>query len=324
MRDNSKDLIYIQKWRGIPIGQGQEASSFRFAQDFYAFHGTTRQTFAKYYNRFLLSPSDEAFFPRKRGPNWKSRRTLPYIEQKVLSERFNGTNRYEIYAILKPILKQHTPKPSTIYAITRRHGVNRLTKPMQQSKRKIIKTRAGELGHLDSHHLSRDILVDSKRRYYLVALIDACTRLAWAEVVGDIKSLSVMFATLKSINFLNAEYGIQFEAILTDNGPEMSSPRNIEGHPMERMLNELGIKHRYTRAPDQREDRAVLENPERGPAGGDHLRVGGRTAGRTAAISALLQYPETPPGNGRKDPFGDPSISLILSTNYLTSTGMTQ
>ena len=36
-----------------------------------------------------------------------------------------------------------------------------------------------------------------------------------------------MFATLKS-----AKYGI--EAILTDNGPEMASPRNIEGHPMER------------------------------------------------------------------------------------------
>ena len=32
------------------------------------------------------------------------------------------------------------------------------------------------------------------------------------------------------------EYGIQFEAILTDNGPEMS-PRNTEGHPMDTMLN---------------------------------------------------------------------------------------
>ena len=162
MRDNSKDLTlernYIQKWRFLiqeyRLVKAGKHPRFRFAQDFYSFHGTTRQTFAKYYNRFLLSPSDNAFFPRKRGPNWKSRRTLPYIEQKVLSERFNGTNRYEIYAILKPILKQHTPKPSTIYAITRRHGVNRLTKPMQQSKRKIIKTRAGELGHLDSHHLS--------------------------------------------------------------------------------------------------------------------------------------------------------------------------
>ena len=255
MRDNSKDLTlernYIQKWRFLiheyQLVKARKHPRFRFAQDFYAFHGTTRQTFAKYYNRFLRSPSDDSFLPRKRGPRWKSRRTLPLIEQKVINERLNGTNRYEIYAILKPILKHHTPKPSTIYAITRRHGVNRLTTQMQQSKRKIIKTRAGELGHLDSHHLSRDLLVDSKRRYYLVALIDASTRIAWAEVVSDIKSLSVMFAVLKSINFLNVEYGIQFEAILTDNGPEMASPRNIEGHPMERMLKELGIKHRYTR-----------------------------------------------------------------------------
>ena len=255
MRDNSKDLTlernYIQKWRFLiheyQLVKAKKHPRFRFAQDFYAFHGTTRQTFAKYYNRFLRSPSDDSFLPRKRGPRWKSRRTIPLIEQKVVNERLNGTNRYEIYAILKPILKHHTPKPSTIYAITRRHGLNRLTTQMQQSKRKIIKTRAGELGHLDSHHLSRDLLVDSKRRYYLVALIDACTRIAWAEVVSDIKSLSVMFAVLKSINFLNVEYGIQFEAILTDNGPEMASPRNIEGHPMERMLKELGIKHRYTR-----------------------------------------------------------------------------
>lgn len=255
MRDNSKDRTLernlIQKWRFLvheyQLVKAGKHPHFRFAQDFYTFHGTSRQTFAKYYNRFLLINSTDAFFPRKRGPRWKSRRTIPLIEEKVLADRRNGTNRYEIYAILKPILKDNTPKPSTIYAIGRRHGLNRLTKPMQQSKRKIIKTRAGELGHLDTHHLSRDTILDTKHRYYLVALIDVCTRLAWAEVVGDIKSLSVMFATLKSINFLNAEYGIRFEAVLTDNGPEMASPSDTDGHPMERMLKELGIKHRYTR-----------------------------------------------------------------------------
>ena len=53
----------------------------------------------------------------------------------------------------------------------------------------------------------------------------------------DIKSLSAMFAALKSINFfLHAEYGIRFEAPLTDNGPEMASPKNTHHHPMERML----------------------------------------------------------------------------------------
>ena len=75
----------------------------------------------------------------------------------------------------------------------------------------------------------------------------ACTRLAWTEVVDDLKSLSVMFAALKSINMLNAEYGVRFEAMLTDNGAEVASPRNKAGHSMERMLMELGIKHRYTR-----------------------------------------------------------------------------
>ena len=180
---------------------------------------------------------------------------LPYIEQKVLEQRHKGINRYEIYAILKPVLKAHTPSPSTIYAICKRHGVNRLTPTMKAAKRTIIKTRAGELGHLDCHYLSRDLLVNSSQRYYLVSVLDACTRLVWTEVVSDFKSLSVMFAALKSINLLNVEYGcfceaedgIQFEAILTDNGAEVASRTKPEQHPFERMLLELGIRHRYTR-----------------------------------------------------------------------------
>ncbi len=39
--------------------------------------------------------------------------------------------------------KPPTPAPPIIYAITKRHGLNRLTKPMQQSRRQIFKTRAG-------------------------------------------------------------------------------------------------------------------------------------------------------------------------------------
>ena len=65
--------------------------------------------------------------------------------------------------------------------------------------------------------------------------------------MDDLKSLSVMFAALRSINLLNAEFGIRFEAMLTDNGPEAASRGNVEGHPVERLLAELGIKHRYTR-----------------------------------------------------------------------------
>lgn len=255
MRDNSKDRTvernYIQKWRFLmrdyELVKAKKHPRFRFVQDFYTFHGTNRQTFAKYYNRYRQTGADGALLPQKRGPRWKSRRTLPFIEQKVLEQRRNGSNRYEIYAILQPTLQAHTPAPSTIYAITKRHGLNRLTTPMQRTKRRIIKTRAGELGHLDAHHLSRDLVLGARRRYYLVSIVDACTRLAWAEVVADLKSLSVMFATLKGINMLNAEYGVRFESVITDNGPEMASPRNRDQHPLERMLLELGITHRYTR-----------------------------------------------------------------------------
>ena len=255
MRDNSSDKTIernlMQKWRFLiaeyELVKAKQHPQFRYLQDFYAFHGTSRQTFAKYYNRFCQTRSYDALLPRKRGPKWKTRRTLPYIEQKVLEQRRKGINRYEIYAILQPILKAHTPSPSTIYAISKRHGLNRLKPAMKQAKRTIIKTRAGELGHLDCHYLSRDLLLDSSQRYYLVSVLDACTRLAWAEVVPDLKSLSVMFAALKSINLLNVEYGIQFEAILTDNGPEVAARTKPDQHPFERMLLELGIKHRYTR-----------------------------------------------------------------------------
>lgn len=255
MRNNSEDRTIernlVQKWRFL-IGEfelvkAKQHPHFRFLEDFYRFHGTNRQTFYKYYHRFQHSGTDQSLLPQKRGPKWKSRRTLPFIEEKVLEQRRKGINRYEICAILQPVLKEHTPAPSTIYAISRRHGLNRLSQRMEQSKRQIIKTRAGELGHLDSHHLSRDLIVGTKQRHYLVAVLDACTRLAWAEVTWDIKSLSAMFAALKSINFLHAEYGLRFEALLTDNGPEMASPRKVDSHPMERMMKELGIKHRYTR-----------------------------------------------------------------------------
>ncbi len=255
MRDNSKDRTIernlLQKWRFLvkeyDLVREKKHPQFRFREDFYRFHGTNRQTFLKYYHRYKDLGTDESLLPQKRGPKWKSRRTLPFIEQKVLEQRRKGINRYEIYAILKPELKEHTPSPSTIYAISKRHGLNRLNQKMKQTKRQIIKTRAGELGHLDSHHLSRDLIVGTRQRLYLVGVVDACTRLAWAEVTHDITSLSTMFATLKSINFLNAEYGLRFESLISDNGPEMASRKKTDTHPMERMLKELGIKHRYTR-----------------------------------------------------------------------------
>ena len=48
---------------------------------------------------------------------------------------------------------------------------------------------------------------------------------------------------------LHDQYRLQFEEILSDNGPEFGprESKQKQGHPFERMLIELGIKHRYTK-----------------------------------------------------------------------------
>jgi transposase InsO family protein len=60
-----------------------------------------------------------------------------------------------------------------------------------------------------------------------------------------------MFATLKALNILKRQYGMEVEAVLSDNGAEFGSgpaAKNKDEHPFERLLLEMTIKHWYTRA----------------------------------------------------------------------------
>ena len=85
---------------------------------------------------------------------------------------------------------------------------------MREEKRRIIKDKIGELGHVDLHQLSRDMfLAPPPNTAFIVSLIDSCSRLAWAEVLTSKKALPVMFKTLKMINTLNVSYGVQFAEI---------------------------------------------------------------------------------------------------------------
>lgn len=257
MRPTTEDLTltrnYLRKYQFLiteyELVKAGKHPRFRFVTDFYKAHQTSRQTFLKYYNRFKTTGDLHTVLPGKRGPKWKTRRTLPFVEQKVMDLRKKGNNRYEIYNILAPLLKKSTPKPSTIYAICRRNGLSRLTPPMKQSKRQIIKTKAGELAHIDTHYLAKGIILGDHNRYYLLGIIDSCTRLAWVELIKDIKALTVMFAGLKALNMLAGEYDIRFAELLSDNGPEFGKKESTskENHPFERLLIEMGIKHRYIR-----------------------------------------------------------------------------
>lgn len=255
MRDNSdaKTLVrnYVSKWESLVAEyaavKAGEHPQFRFVGDFYKFHHTNRQTFLKYYNRFAESGDLADLLPQKRGPKWKGRRADAFVQQLVVEQRELGNNRYEIYDILRPQLGDLTPSASTIYRIMRDNDMNRLKPPQKAEKRKIIKRFAGELGHVDCHHLGKDMIADDDRKRYLVCLLDDCTRVAWAKVVDDVTALTVMFAALEIINLLHARYDIRFAEVLSDNGSEFASKNRARTHPFERMLLELGIKHRYTR-----------------------------------------------------------------------------
>ena len=257
MRNNTRDETlkknYIQKYQFLiqeyERVKAKQHPQFTRVKDFYAFHGTCPQTFLKYYGRYRLSGDEASLLPGKRGPKWQSRRTAPELEQAVLEARALGNNRYEIVQILKPIWAEQTPSASCIYQIFKRHGVNRLSRPMKEEKRRIVKQQAGELGHIDCHHLSKDLVASGSKRRYLVCVVDAYSRIAWAEVVEDIQSLTVMFAVMRCFNRIAQQFQIQFEEVLTDNGPEFGPKGNGKAaqHPFQRMLIEMGIKHRHTR-----------------------------------------------------------------------------
>ncbi len=257
MRDNSQDLTlkrnYLSNYRFLmreyELVKAKKHPFFRTAEDFYKAHNTDRRAFRKYYVRYKNSGEDASLLPQKRGPKWKTRRAPDLVEEKVKELRERGMNRYEIVHVLRPILKEATPSPSGVYAILKRHNLNRLKPPMKETKRRIIKEKAGELGHIDCHHLSRSLVLGEHKRRYLVSVIDACTRIAWAEVVDDIKALTVMFATLRCFNILSTRYSIRFAEVLTDNGPEVGTKESKQKpqHPFERLLMELGVKHHYTR-----------------------------------------------------------------------------
>jgi transposase InsO family protein len=257
MRNNTQDETikrnYIQKYcfliKEYELIKAKKHPRFTLVKDFYQATDTDRRSFLKYYNRFKQSGEDKDLLPRKRGPKWKTRRPIPFIENKVKELRLKGLNRYEIVSILKPTLRRFTPSPSGVYNILRRYNLNRLNPRMKKNKRRIIKEKAGQLAHIDCHYLSKSIIQGESKTRYLVCVIDSCTRIAWAEVTEELKALSVMFATLKSLNILADHYDLRFKEVLTDNGPEVGTKysKRKSGHPFERMLSELGIKHRYTR-----------------------------------------------------------------------------
>lgn len=242
---------YKRRWKYLiseyELIKKKSHTRYRFVGEFFKSHGISRQLFNKIYRRYCGTGLDEDLLPQKRGPKWCSRRPDIEIEEAVILERQKGLNKYEICDILARKNGVTKVSPSGVYNIIKRSGMNVLRVEQKAIKQKIIKDRPGELGHIDCHYIKKDLIGDGKKQYYLVGIIDSCSRIAWAEVVSDLKSITVMFTTLRLMNAFKANYQIVFEKILSDNGAEFASKNNVMNHPFERMLLEVGVKHVYTR-----------------------------------------------------------------------------
>jgi len=255
MRNINNDLTlkrnYLNKYRFL-ISEYEQVKRgahplFRLAKDFYLAHDTDPRSFLKYYNRFKQSGNELDLLPAKRGPKYNSRRPALSDEQQVLDLRLRGCNKFEIADQLKQKANNFTPSPSGVYNILKRYNKNRLTVADKEVKRKIIKERMGQLGHIDCHHLSKSVIRGQNRKLYLLCVLDDYSRLAWVQVMPDITALTAMFTAMHCMQALKREFGIQFEEIIADNGPEFGPAisQNKQNHPFERMLIETGIKRRY-------------------------------------------------------------------------------
>jgi hypothetical protein len=230
--------------------KSKQSVHFKTVKSFCVYHKFSHQNFMKIYHRYKQNPVEQSLIPQKRGPKFTTRRFDLDIEEKVVSLRKLGNNRYEIRNILREKYLV-APCATTIYNICKKYGLNKLGQKEKQEKRKIIMQKIGELVHIDCHQLSQGITIsDPKKTYYLVGLIDDYSRLAWVEVLEDKKALTVMFAVLKAFNMLKNRYNFEIDAVMTDNGAEFGSgqfAKNKLTHPFERLLLEMSMKHRYTK-----------------------------------------------------------------------------
>lgn len=222
---------------------------YRLVKDFYLSKGIQKQNFLKYYRRYINEDRCiQALIPHKSGRKFKdSIQYAPEVVEKVTALRKKGYNRYDIASIIK-VRHNLTLTPSAVYRLMRKLKINRLNTELKAEVRRIIKTSAGELGHIDIHYISKGTVKEmGDKKLYLLGIIDSYSRICWLEPLTSVKALDVSLTTLDMLTLIKSRYDFEFKEMLSDNGKEFSSPKNKENHPFERMMQFLGIKHRYTR-----------------------------------------------------------------------------
>lgn len=243
--------LVIKRW--MPILQEYERTkakvtprAFKSVKKLCEAHHISPKELRRYYGKWAEAKRDPAaLLPDKRGPKPGSRRTPKEIERNIIKayRRF-GSNRYELVLLFKPYYLDKTPSSATMDRIKARYPLN----PAQKKVIKRYEKKApGELAHIDLTKLTKDLRTQFKlKESYIAALQDDCTRLTYVESISDKRSSTLTYFMARGLNWFKQLYGFEFEAVMSDNGPEFKGSLERE-HPFETFCEQLGVRHYTTR-----------------------------------------------------------------------------
>jgi len=243
--------VIVKRW--IPILKEYEnikskvkPRHFKLVKDLCQVYKISKKELLRYYRKWIeAGKTDESLLPKKRGARPGSRRTPKDIERNIIKayRRF-GSNRYELVLLFKPYYLDKTPSAATMDRIKTRY-------PLNDSQKQIIKRyekqAPGELAHIDVTELTKDLRCHFKvDKMYCASLCDDCTRITYAEIIPNKKASTLTYFFARSLSWFKQIYNFEYEAVLSDNGPEFRGSIHKE-HPFETMCKELDIEHIYTK-----------------------------------------------------------------------------
>jgi len=240
----SKWLLVVKEYELI---RGKRSKNFKTVEQLCEVFKVHRKDIRKYYERWIKSgKSEESLLPQKRGPRPGQLKVLTKDDERAIIKirRRLQANEFEIFHMIEGKFKVH-PSVSTIYRTFKRYPLNEKRK---KAIKRYVKQYPGELLHADTYQIAKTLTVD-RRRYYLLGVIDDCTRLCRAELIESQTAAEVTKAYFKCHKWMQA-HGIEPEAVMTDNGVEFTSytsSKAKETHFFETMLNIINVKHLYTR-----------------------------------------------------------------------------
>ena len=241
----AKWLLVVQEYELVKQKKSNNFTSVKQLSDAYK---VARKDIRRYYKDWIKSGKNrDALLPHKRGPKPGQLKMLSKDQERLIVKihRRLQANRFEIFNLIKdnPQIKIH-PSVSTIYRTLKRYPLN---KKRKQAIKRYERMYHGELMHVDTYCLPQSLFVDC-RKYFLLGIIDDCTRLCYTQIINRIDAATVTKAFSNGCKWFSA-HGIIPERVMSNNGAEFTvytSQDARKRHLFEVMLQIFKIKHIYT------------------------------------------------------------------------------